>query len=223
MTMIGGIQCVRKLAMGIALAVAVVSVSPAGAVNSLKYSGFSQLVTEIKDMMLTHCRKRGNLDATGIYGPLTEPNTFRQACGQGLNGTDSPTAPWKFFYTIEGNDTGTMDVMGIQRMVEVNGKQGSLVLGWETRRAQPHQEPEISSGQSMAVLFVDKDGSWEPVWAFANGQAKTWNRAWDWKPEDINWTDWTVPDLETVWSEYVTKGAANFVWNVKDTRGVGFP
>jgi len=211
------------LAVGVALAVACVSASPANAANPLKYSGFSQLVTEIRDMMLTHCRKRGNVDASGIYGPLTDPNAFRQACGQGLNGKDTPTKPWKFFYTTEGNDTGTMDVLGIQRMGEVDGKRGSLVLGWETRRAQPHQKPEISSGQSVAVLFIDDNGSWQPVWSFTNGQTQKWNRAWDWKPEDINWTDWKVSDLEQVWSEYVTKGAYGFVRNVEDARGVGFP
>lgn len=218
-----GKSFVRNLAAGMVMSAAFVCAQPASATNPLKYEGFSQLVGEIKDMMLAHCRKRGNADATGIYGPLSDANAFRQACGQGLNGKDTPTKPWKFFYTAEGNATGAVDVLGIQRMVEVDGKQGSLVLGWETRRAQPHQKPEISSGQAMAVLFVDDNGNMKPVWSYTNGQTSSWNRAWDWKPEDINWTDWTVSDLEQVWFEYVTKGAYGFVRNVKDARGVGFP
>lgn len=210
----------------LATALVLVTVSnPSWAANPFKYEEFGWIVSDFKEMMLEHCRKRGTptLDATGILGPLNDPHSFRRACGQGLHGRDVPgQTQWTFYYARLADDGGVLDILGIQRLIAWKGAAYSLVIAWETRRQMRDGQADQVQSHPAIVLFQQDGALWRPVWNYANAVTNDWNDPWDYAQQPDG-TPLGLDDLKAIWMKHITGEYPGVFWNIKDARGTGFP
>lgn len=195
------------------------------AANPFKYEEFGWVVSDFKEMMLEHCRKRGTpvMDASGILGALGNPHNFRRACGQGLHSQAVPGEKhWAFYYARLAGQNSDQDFLGIQRLIEWNGATYSLVVSWETRRQIKDGQADQAQAYPSIVLFQRGDNLWQPVWNYSNAVTNDWNDPWDYGKEP-DWTTLSISDLKSIQMEYITGEYPGVFWNLKDARGMGFP
>lgn len=210
---------------GILLALCIIPTA-ANAGGPLDYNDFKARVIEVRDTMLGHCRRRGLLNFSGINGSIDEPNSFRRACGQALDGQPAPYDEWTFFFDYAGDESGAWDVFGLQQQIPMpEGDRASLVIAWETRQSFPHQAQPVISGAPIAVLFREgEDGTWTPVWVYTDARSNgRWNPPMDYSPNAPYWSHWSRTSVDRVWVNDVNKGLAKFVFQMHDSRGTGFP
>lgn len=203
----------------------IIPYSMAWAANPFKFEEFGWLVSDMAEMMLEHCRKRGTsvMNSTGILGPLSDAHNFRRACGQGLHGKPVPgEKDWAFYYARLSAPDGDQDFIGIQRLVHKKNADYSLVVAWETRRQIENGKTGAEQSAPAIVLFQKENELWQPVWNYANSVTYDWNAPWD-HNQDPDWTALTISDLQGIKIEHITGDYPSVLAVLKDSRGMGFP
>ncbi|MEQ8619429.1 MAG: hypothetical protein RLO01_13475 [Thalassobaculaceae bacterium] len=188
------------------------------------YAQWASKVGALTEKFLGWCNTRPDLlKRDGNVGPLSDPDTFRNACGAGLADRELPHTGWRHFYFREKSPRSEMDVFGISRSIELDGETFILTIGRLTRIAYPHNASPIRKSLADARLFRRAEQNsgydWLPAWAYVDPVNADWIRPPILFPETRNLSERQAKFYERVWSEHIIRGIPRLLWSLNDRRG----
>ncbi|MQX38165.1 hypothetical protein [Roseospira navarrensis] len=173
-------------------------------------------------MLLDVCRKdpARTLSTADVFGPLSDPMVFREACGRGLDGHALIRPPdYTVFFQRERGDGGLFEVFGAATEVSFAGRRYRVLVGQTTRAAiRDGAVTEIETVPSAYAMEWQGTG-WQQVWTFLDPVTGK-----DVLPREP-FQDPAAPPgahrfLWDLWRDHVTGSFHDLVFNMRDSRGV---
>jgi hypothetical protein len=173
-------------------------------------------------MLLEVCREdpARSLNTAGVFGPLSDPMVFREACGRGLDGHALIRPPdYTVAYHRERGPAGLFEVFGAAKEIPFAGRRYRVLVGQTTRAAIRDGAVTDIETIPSAYAMEWRGTGWQQVWTFLDPVTGE-----EVLPREPFQDPAAPPDahrfLRDLWREHVTGSFHDLVFNMRDSRGV---